>query len=79
MKKFTVQRFLNQVARTAVAFGGVTTLFVLEEGTVDTTILNNIKYIMDGVIEFNSVNNQRICKVSSMKWAQANNKETILN
>lgn len=75
----SVQRFLNQIARTAVAFGGVTTLFVLEEGTVDTTTLNNIKYIMDGVIEFNSINNQRICKVSSMKWAQANTKEIVLS
>ncbi len=74
-----VQRFLNQIARTAIAFGGVTTLFVLEEGTVDKTILNNIKYIMDGVIEFNNINNQRICTVSSMKWAQANTKEIILN
>ena len=75
----SVQRFLNQIARTAIAFGGVTTLFVLEEGTVDKTTLNNIKYIMDGVIEFNNVNHQRICKVSSMKWAQANTKEIILN
>lgn len=75
----SVQRFLNQIARTAIAFGGVTTLFVLEEGTVDKTTLNNIKYIMDGVIEFNNVNHQRICKVSSMKWAQANPKEIILN
>ena len=48
----TVQRFLNQIARTSMAFGGITTLFILEEGTVDSTTLNNIKYIMDGVIEF---------------------------
>tara|TARA_A100001015_G_scaffold200589_1_gene223955 strand:- start:1129 stop:2232 length:1104 start_codon:yes stop_codon:yes gene_type:complete len=74
-----VQRFLNQIARTAVAFGGVTTLFVLEEGTVDSTILNNIKYIMDGVIEFKNDDAQRSCKISSMKWAKANTKKIVLN
>ncbi|MBH38450.1 hypothetical protein CL658_05395 [bacterium] len=63
------QRFLNQIARTGVAFGGVTTLFVLEEGTVDETTLNNVKYIMDGVIEFKSENSERKCRVSSMKWS----------
>ena len=64
-----VQRFLNQIARTAVAFGGVTTLFIIEEGTIEETILNNIKYIMDGVIEMKKENNQKLCKVASMKWA----------
>ncbi|MBI60074.1 hypothetical protein CL657_02510 [bacterium] len=65
----SAQRFLNQIARTSAAFGDVTTLFVLEEGTVDETILNNVKYIMDGVIEFKKDNNIRYCRVSSMKWS----------
>tara|TARA_B100000427_G_scaffold274781_1_gene243076 strand:+ start:12950 stop:14059 length:1110 start_codon:yes stop_codon:yes gene_type:complete len=65
----TVQRFLNQIARTGIAFGGVTTLFVLEEGTVDETLLNNVKYIMDGVIEFKKENNTQQCRISSMKWS----------
>ncbi len=69
----SVQRFLTQVSRTSIAFGGVTTLFILEEGTVDTKKLNNIKYIMDGVIEFNTDNNQKRCRVSSMKWSSYNN------
>ncbi|MAH80255.1 MAG: hypothetical protein CMP39_01020 [Rickettsiales bacterium] len=64
------QRFLNQIARTSVAFGNVTTLFIIEEGTIDETILNNIKYIMDGVIELKSENQERFCRVASMKWAQ---------
>ncbi len=65
-----VQRFLNQIARTAVAFGGVTTLFIIEEGTIDETILNNIKYIMDGVIELKADQDARLGRVASMKWAR---------
>lgn len=69
----SVQRFLSQIARTAVAFGGVTTLFLIEEGTVDEKVLNNIKYIMDGVIEINEVDGQRAMRVVSMKWTKYNN------
>ncbi len=74
-----VQRFLNQIARTGNAFGGVTTLFVLEEGTVNTTTLNNIKYIMDGVIELKKENEDRLCRVSSMKWSKCNNNWININ
>ena len=56
-----------------MAFGGVTTLFILEEGSVDTTTLNNIKYIMDGVIEFNNTEGCKRCRVSSMKWSHYTN------
>ena len=66
------QRFLNQIARTAVAFGNVTTLFILEKGTITETMLNNVKYIMDGVIEFKKEENQHLCKISSMKWSHYN-------
>ncbi|MFA5879222.1 MAG: response regulator [Candidatus Margulisiibacteriota bacterium] len=64
----SVQRFINQIGRTALAFGGVTTLFVIEDGTVSEQVLNNIKYIMDGIIEFRSSNNKHEFRVSSMKW-----------
>ena len=63
-----VQRFLSQLARTSSAFGMVTTLFMLEEGTVDDHILNNIKYIMDGVIETKTDENDYYVRVSNMKW-----------
>lgn len=69
----STQRFLNQIARTAVAFGGVTTLFIMEEGTVKEQVLNNIKYIMDGIIEFDEVDGQRSVRVASMKWSKYNN------
>ncbi|MEK7299335.1 MAG: response regulator [Candidatus Margulisiibacteriota bacterium] len=64
----TVQRFLTQITRTAVAFGGVTTLFIIEDKTVSDETLNNIKYVMDGVIEFDEQGDQRMARVASMKW-----------
>lgn len=60
-----VQRFLGQVARTAVAFGGISTLYVLEKGSVSDQVLTNIKYLMDGVVEFNE---QGELRVLNMKW-----------
>ncbi|MFH1429687.1 MAG: response regulator [Candidatus Margulisiibacteriota bacterium] len=64
----SVQRFISQTARTAVAFGGVTTFYLLEEGTVSDQVLNNIKYLMDGVIELKEENNSSRAHVSHMKW-----------
>jgi KaiC/GvpD/RAD55 family RecA-like ATPase len=64
----SVQRFLSQVARTAIAFGGVTTIFTLEEGTVSEQVLNNVKYLMDGVIELKEENGQSMARVANMKW-----------
>ncbi|HAR62564.1 MAG TPA: hypothetical protein DCS13_03785 [Candidatus Margulisbacteria bacterium] len=68
----TVQRFLSQIARTSIAFGSVTTFFVLEEGTVSDQVLNNIKYIMDGVIEITEFDNKRKLRVANMKWIKYN-------
>ncbi len=62
------QRFLSQLARTSLAFGMVNTIFVLEEGTVSEYVLNNIKYIMDGVIETKEKDGQMYIRVASMKW-----------
>ncbi len=64
----SVQRFLAQVARNAVAFGGVSTFFVLEEGTVDDKTLANIKYLMDGVVETQVDSGRHRARVASMKW-----------
>jgi len=63
-----VQRFLSQIGRTAHAFGGVTTLYTVEEGAVDEQGLNNIKYLMDGVLEFKEDYGRRKARVSNMKW-----------
>ncbi|MEI7942944.1 MAG: response regulator [Candidatus Riflemargulisbacteria bacterium] len=62
------QRFLSQLARTSLAFGMVNTLFLLEEGTVSEYVLNNIKYIMDGVIETKEKDGQLYLRIASMKW-----------
>jgi KaiC/GvpD/RAD55 family RecA-like ATPase len=64
----SAQRFITQITRTAVAFGDVTTLFILEEGTVSEQVLNNIKYVMDGIIEFGEIDGVRSVRVQSMKW-----------
>lgn len=63
-----VQRFLSQVGRTALSFGGVTTLFVIEEGSVSDQAINNIKYLMDGVIEFKEDLGKKKLRAASMKW-----------
>lgn len=65
----SVQRFITQIARTGFAFGNVTTLFLLEAGTVPDQVLNNIKYLMDGVIELSRDHNQFSMHVQTMKWA----------
>ena len=64
----SVQRFLSQIARTAISFGGVTSLFLLEEGAVSDQVLNNVKYLMDGVIELKEEDGQSLARVSNMKW-----------
>jgi len=63
-----VQRFLTQISRTALALGGVTTLFVLEEGTVSDQMVNNVGYLMDGVLEFGVENDQFMIRAKTMKW-----------
>lgn len=68
----SVQRFLSQLSRTSMAFGMVTSLFLLEEGTVSEHVLNNIKYVMDGVIETKQTGNEFFLRVASMKWIDYN-------
>lgn len=63
----TVQRFLLGMARTAVSYGGVSTLFLLETGSVDERTLNNIKYFMDGIFEFRRESDFEM-RVSNFKW-----------
>jgi len=66
----SVQKFLSQIARTSNAFGGVTTLFVMEEGSVTEQVLNNVKYLMDGVLELGEVKGKRSLRVLHMKWVK---------
>ena len=64
----SVQRFLSSVARTATAFGGITTFYIVEEGAVPDQILNNMKYLMDGIIEMRDELGKRLARVANMKW-----------
>jgi len=65
-----VQKILSQIGRTALSFGGVTTLFIIEEGSVSEQIVNSIKYLIDGVLEFKEDLGKKKIRVSSMKWIQ---------
>lgn len=64
-----VQRFIHQISRTSLAFGGVVTLFLVEEGTVSEQVLNNIKYGMDGIVEFRRQETGPEMRVALMKWS----------
>lgn len=64
----SAQRFVSQVARTSIAFGGVTTLFLMEEGAVTEQVLSNIKYLVDGVIELSESKGRKSFRISHMKW-----------
>jgi len=65
----TVQRFVAQLARTATSYGGVTTLFIVDEGAVAPQTLNNIRYIMDGSMETKVEGNRYYARVTNMKWS----------
>ncbi len=65
-----VQRFLAFLARSG-HFAGVSTIFVVEQGACDDQTLNNIKYIMDGVLEFKSEDQKFLGRAQTMKWGTA--------
>jgi CheY-like chemotaxis protein/KaiC/GvpD/RAD55 family RecA-like ATPase len=64
----SVQRFVAHLARSAAACGGVSSLFLVEEGSVSDQVLNNIRYVMDGVLEFKREGARHSVRVASMKW-----------
>ncbi len=66
----SVQRFVAQVARTATSYGGVTTLFIVEEGAIAEQTLNNIKYVMDGLLEMRVDGECYYARVVNMKWSE---------
>lgn len=63
-----VQRFIAHLARSG-HFGEVTTIFVVEQGAGEEQALNNIKYVMDGVLEFKTEDQRFLGRVQTMKWA----------
>jgi CheY-like chemotaxis protein/KaiC/GvpD/RAD55 family RecA-like ATPase len=65
-----VQRFLAFMARSG-HFARVSTIFVVEEGACDSQSLNNIKYIMDGILDIKREGNRFLARPQAMKWAVA--------
>lgn len=65
-----VQRFLAFMARSG-HFAQISTIFVVEEGTLTEQSMNNIKYIMDGVLEFRRDKNRFLARAQALKWAVA--------
>lgn len=63
-----VQRFVAYMARSG-HFAEVTTIFIVEDGVCDRQALNNIKYIMDGVLELRAEGQQFLGRMQTMKWA----------
>lgn len=65
-----VQRFIAFLARSG-HFAGVSTIFVVEQGACNDQTLNNIKYIMDGVLEFKNEDQKFLGRAQTMKWETA--------
>ena len=74
----SAQRFITQIARTAVAFGDVTTLFVLEQGSVTDQELHTLSYVMDGVLELSKKEDQQRIQIRSMKWVTPKDKDLFI-
>jgi len=65
-----VQRFIAFLARSG-HFAGVSTIFVVEQGACNDQTLTNIKYIMDGVLEFKNEDQRFLGRAQTMKWETA--------
>jgi len=63
-----VYHFLSMIVHTASSFGGVTTLYVLEEGTLTPQQSTTVKSLMDGVVELKNEQTGIFAKVLNMKW-----------
>jgi len=64
----TVQTFVSRIARSSSELGGVTTLFVLEKGTIDEMAVNNIRYLLDGEFELAKLGRSLKTRIRNMKW-----------
>lgn len=62
-----VQRFIAFLARSG-HFADVSTVFVVEQGACSDQTLNNIKYIMDGAVEFKNEDQRFLGRAQTMKW-----------
>lgn len=63
-----LQTFFFQITRTALAYGHISTIFTLEEGTLEERLLNNLIAMMDGVIEMERRDDGPYIRIRHMKW-----------
>lgn len=64
------RNYLSQIIHTSNAFGGVTTIYTLEEGTISPQQSTVIKSYMDGVIELKNESAGVYAQVINMKWGE---------
>ena len=65
-----VQRFLAFMARSG-HFAHVSTIFVVDEGACNDESLNNIKYVMDGILDIKREGDRFLARPQALKWAVA--------
>lgn len=65
-----VQRFLAFMARSG-HFAQVSTIFLVEEGVCNDQSLNNIKYVMDGILDIRREGDRFLARPQALKWAVA--------
>jgi CheY-like chemotaxis protein len=66
----STHRFLNQLTRTSSSYGGIVSLFTLEAGSVTDQVLNNLKYVFDGILETGISEDKFLIRVTNMKWSK---------
>ncbi|TMA10445.1 MAG: response regulator [Deltaproteobacteria bacterium] len=65
-----VQRFIAFLVRSG-HFAGASTTFLLDQGVCDERALNNIREMMDAVVEFRTEKDEYLGRVQTTKWAAA--------
>jgi len=65
-----VQRFLAFMARSG-HFAHVSTIFVVDEGACNDESLNNVKYVMDGILDIKREGDRFLARPQALKWAVA--------
>jgi CheY-like chemotaxis protein/KaiC/GvpD/RAD55 family RecA-like ATPase len=65
-----VQRFIAFLVRSG-HFAGASTTFLMDQGVCDERALNDIKEIMDAVVEFRTEKDEYLGRVQTTKWAAA--------
>lgn len=63
-----VQTFLTRLVRSSANRGAITSFYTLEEGLADEQAMNQVKFLMDGILEFGEVDGEHAFRVQRLKW-----------